>query len=133
MANAEISRVSIHASVGSAAAIRTPDHLLTKVDSSRIAVSDCSSGHVLVVDDDPAIRDLISDYFEQYGIETVSATGRSEVASQLARQGTSAIILDLRLGQDNGLDLLREIRKSSDVPIIILIPLPELIESTSLR
>jgi DNA-binding response OmpR family regulator len=63
---------------------------------------------------------LISDYFGQYGIETTSATGRSEVARQLARQGTSAIILDLHPGQDNGLDLLREIRSSSDVPVILL-------------
>jgi DNA-binding response OmpR family regulator len=42
------------------------------------------------------------------------------VARQLARRCTIAIIHDLHLGQDNGLDLLREIRSSSDVPIIIL-------------
>jgi DNA-binding response OmpR family regulator len=42
------------------------------------------------------------------------------VARQLARRCTIAIIIDLHLGQDNGLDLLREIRSSSDVPIIIL-------------
>jgi DNA-binding response OmpR family regulator len=72
------------------------------------------------VDDDPAIRDLISDYFEQYGIQTVSAMNRPAVARQLARGDISAIILDLHLGQDNGLDLLREIRSSSDVPVIIL-------------
>src|SRR6202035_1979537 len=94
--------------------------MLTKVESSRIVAADCRSGHILVVDDDPAVRHLISDYFGQYGIQTVSAMGRSEVARQLARQGTSAIILDLHLGQDNGLDLLREIRSSSDVPVIIL-------------
>jgi two-component system, OmpR family, response regulator len=120
VANAEISRVSIHASVRSAAAIPTPDHVLTKVESSRIVATDCSSSHILVVDDDPAVRHLISDYFGQYGIETTSAAGRSEVARQLARQGTSAIILDLHPGQDNGLDLLREIRSSSDVPVILL-------------
>jgi two-component system OmpR family response regulator len=120
VANAEISRVSIHASVRSAAATPTPDHVLTKVESSRIVAADCSSSHILVVDDDPAVRHLISDYFGQYGIETTSATGRSEVARQLARQGTSAIILDLHPGQDNGLDLLREIRSSSDVPVILL-------------
>jgi two-component system OmpR family response regulator len=120
MANAEISRVSIYASVRSAAAMRTPDHMLTKVESSRIVATDCSSSHILVVDDDPAVRHLISDYFGQHGIQTVSATGRSGVARQLARGEASAIILDLHPGQDNGLDLLREIRSSSDVPVIIL-------------
>ena len=48
------------------------------------------------------------------------------MACQLAGGGTSAIILDLHLGQENGLDLLREIRSSqeirssSDIPVIIL-------------
>ena len=119
MANDEDSPLSIYASARSAAAMRTPDHMLTKVESSRIAVTDCSSDHILVVDDDPAVRHLISDYFGQHGIQTVSATGHSAVARQLARGNTSAIILD-HLGQDNWLDLLREIRSSSDVPVIIL-------------
>ena len=107
MANAEISRVSIHASVGSAAAMPTPDHVLTKVESSRIVATDCRSGHILVVDDDPAVRHLISNYFGQHGIQTVSAASRSAVVLQLAGGDTSAIILDLHLGQDDGLDLLR--------------------------
>jgi DNA-binding response OmpR family regulator len=94
--------------------------MLTKVESSRIAVTDCSSDHILVVDDDPAVRHLISDYFGEHGIQTVSATGRSAAARQLAGEDPSAIILELRLGQGNGLDLLREIRSSSDVPVIIL-------------
>jgi two-component system OmpR family response regulator len=119
MANAEISRVSIYASVRSAAVMRTPDHMRTKVESSRIVAGDCRSGHILVVDDDPAVRHLISEYFGQHGIQTVSGTSHSAVARQLARGDTSAIILD-HLGQHNGLDLLREIRSSSDVPVIIL-------------
>jgi DNA-binding response OmpR family regulator len=120
MANAEIHPVSIYASARSAAAVQNPDHMLTKVQSSRIVATDCSSGHVLVVDDDPAVRLLISDYFGEHGIQTVSAMDRSAVARQLAGGDTSAIILDLHLGHDNGLDLLREIRSSSDVPVIIL-------------
>src|SRR5712671_4638856 len=120
MANAEDSPLSIYASARSAAAMLTPDHMLTKVESSRIAVTDCSSDHILVVDDDPAVRYLISDYFGEHGIQTVSATGRSAAARQLAGEDPSAIILDMHLVQGNGLDLLREIRSSSDVPIIIL-------------
>src|ERR1700738_2374349 len=120
MANDEIHPVSIYGSARSVAAMRTPDHMLIKVASSRIVATDCNSGHVLVVDDDPAVRHLISDYFGQHGIQTVSAMGRSAVARQLSGGDTSAIILDLHLGQDNGLDLLREIRSGSDVPVVIL-------------
>jgi two-component system, OmpR family, response regulator len=120
MANDEIHTCQFVASARPTAAMRAPDHLLTKVESGGIVVTDCGSGHILVVDDDPAVRHLISDYFGQYGIQTVSATGRSAVARQLAGGDASAIILDLHLGQDDGLDLLREIRSTSDVPIIIL-------------
>lgn len=47
-----------------------------------------------------------------------AAAGRNELARQLQDE-PSLIILDLRLGQDDGLDLLREIRSNSDVPVII--------------
>src|SRR5229473_5636704 len=87
MANAEISRVSICASARSAAAMRTPDHMLTKVEPSRIVATDCSSSHILVVDDDPAVRHLISDYFGQYGIQTVSATSRSGGGPSISWRG----------------------------------------------
>ncbi|HEX9470353.1 MAG TPA: response regulator, partial [Bradyrhizobium sp.] len=94
--------------------------MLTKVESSSIVATDGSSGHVLVVDDDPAVRHLISDYFGQHGLQTVSAMSRSAMARQLAGGDISAIILDLHFGQDNGLDLLREIRSSSNVPVILI-------------
>ena len=94
--------------------------MLTNVESGRTMATGLSSGRILVVDDDPAVRHLISDYFGEHGIQIVSATGRSAVARQLAGEDPSAIILELRLGQGNGLDLLREIRSSSDVPVIIL-------------
>jgi DNA-binding NtrC family response regulator len=58
--------------------------MLTEVQPSRVVATDCSSGHVLVVDDDPAVRHLISGFFGQHGIRTVSAMGRSAVARQLA-------------------------------------------------
>jgi two-component system, OmpR family, response regulator len=103
-----------------AAAMRRPDHMLTHVDSSRTAATGLSSGRILVVDDDPAVLHLISDYFGEHGIQTVSATCRSAAARQLASGNPSAIILELRLGRGNGLDLLREIRSSSDVPVMIL-------------
>ena len=94
--------------------------MLTQIESSRVVAAGRSPGRILVVDDDPAVRHLISDYFGEHGIQTVSAMDRSAVARQLAGGDTSAVILELHLGQDNGLDLLREIRSSSDVPVIIL-------------
>jgi two-component system, OmpR family, response regulator len=73
----------------------------------------------LVVDDDPALQRMILDYFVDNNIRTLSASGRVEVAGLLATHEVDVVILDLRLGIEDGLDLLREIRMSSDVPIII--------------
>src|SRR5712692_3952170 len=73
----------------------------------------------LVVEDDRTMRHLVMNYLEEHGIRTISASGREEVAGLLAREEPNLVILDLRLGQEDGLDLLREIRARSDVPVII--------------
>ncbi|HEX4173341.1 MAG TPA: response regulator [Acetobacteraceae bacterium] len=74
---------------------------------------------VLVVDDDPSMQQMLLNYLEQHNIHVQPATRWDDVARQLARSEPSLVILDLRLGQENGLDLLREIRARSDVPVII--------------
>ena len=74
---------------------------------------------VLVVDDDPTLQRMILDYFADNNIQTLLASGREEMVRQLAANPVSLVILDLRLGMEDGLDLLREIRSGSDVPVII--------------
>ncbi len=73
----------------------------------------------LVVEDDRTMRHLVINYLEEHDIRAISAAGPGEVAGLLADEGPSVVILDLRLGQEDGLDLLREIRSHSDVPVII--------------
>jgi two-component system OmpR family response regulator len=112
-----------HGNVGSAmraGAVSMLHSMLTKVDASHVIAASHGSNYVLVVDDDPAVRHMISDYFEQHGTPTVAVSGRSGVVRHLAGVHPSAIILDLRLGQDDGLDLLKEIRSCSDIPVIIV-------------
>ena len=75
---------------------------------------------VLVVDDDPTLQTMIFDYFVDNNIQTLLASGREEMLRQLGAQDVDVVILDLRLGLENGLDVLREIRSSSDVPVIII-------------
>jgi len=74
---------------------------------------------VLVVDDDPALQRMILDYFVDNNIRTLLASGRQEMVDQLAANEVDVVILDLRLGLEDGLDLLREIRSHCDVPVII--------------
>ena len=75
---------------------------------------------VLVVEDDPALQRMILNYFLENNIRTLVASGRQEMVRHLDSTLVSLVILDLRLGQEDGLDLLREVRSSSDVPVIII-------------
>ena len=74
---------------------------------------------VLVVDDDPSVQHMLVNYLEQHDMRVSSASQRQEVTRQFAVAEPNVVILDLRLGQEDGLDLLREIRSRSDVPVII--------------
>jgi two-component system OmpR family response regulator len=75
---------------------------------------------VLVVEDDPALQRMILNYFIENNIRTLVASGREEMASQLGSAEVNLVILDLRLGHEDGLDLLREVRSGSDIPVIII-------------
>jgi two-component system OmpR family response regulator len=75
---------------------------------------------VLVVEDDPALQRMIVGYFAENNIRTLVASGRQEMVRQLGIAEVNLVILDLRLGQEDGLDLLREIRASSPMPVIII-------------
>ncbi len=80
----------------------------------------CKAGHVLVVDDDPAMRRTIISYFEDHNVPASAVSSRYELRRCFAVVDPSLIILDLGLGEDGALDLLREIRSRSDVPIIVM-------------
>ena len=74
---------------------------------------------ILIVDDDPRLRETVFGYLEENNIHAVSVAGRQEMTRHVADNEPSLVILDLRLGKEDGLDLLREIRSHSDVPVII--------------
>jgi two-component system OmpR family response regulator len=80
-------------------------------------LADC--GHIIVVDDDPLLRQMVIKYLEDHNVPTKSASNRTELNRHFQGALPSLIILDLRLGEDDGLDLLREIRSHSDVPVVI--------------
>jgi two-component system, OmpR family, response regulator len=74
---------------------------------------------VLVVDEDPTMREKVVNYLEGHNIKSVAASGRQDIARSFANSEPSLVILDLGLGQEKGLDLMREIRSCSEVPVII--------------
>jgi DNA-binding response OmpR family regulator len=75
---------------------------------------------VLVVDDAPDILRITRDYFEHAGFAVLTATS-GESALQLARtRAPDAIVLDLGLPGLDGLDVTRQLRRQSNVPLIML-------------
>ena len=76
-------------------------------------------GHIIVVDDDPTLRQIVIGYLEEHSVPTRAASNRAELRCHLEETHPSLIILDLCLGQDDGLELLRELRSHSDVPVVI--------------
>jgi len=75
---------------------------------------------VLVVDDDPIIRDEMCTYLGGHGICAESAADVAGARRKLTGRRFSMIILDLWLGRENGFDFLREMRKAYDIPCIMM-------------
>src|SRR5574337_1746152 len=75
---------------------------------------------ILVVDDEPKIVKIARDYLERAGFAVVSA-GDGEAALTTARSAKpELIVLDLKLPKVDGLDVARTLRKTSQIPIIML-------------
>ncbi len=85
----------------------------------RVSASNNQQARIFIIEDDPIMRGMVVDYLEQHNMRAVSASGRQELIHHFAASEPDLVILDLRLGQEDGFDLLREIRSRSDVPIII--------------
>jgi two-component system alkaline phosphatase synthesis response regulator PhoP len=76
--------------------------------------------HVLVVDDEPAIVEIVRDYLADAGFRVSTAASGDEALRQVRSIIPDLVVLDLGLPGVDGLDVAREIRRSSTVPIIML-------------
>ncbi|PZS00883.1 MAG: DNA-binding response regulator [Chloroflexi bacterium] len=79
-----------------------------------------SKGHILIVDDEPGIVRLISMYLERGGYTTSSARNGSEALRMVTDRSPVLVILDIMLPDIDGWEVCREIRRTNDVPIIML-------------
>ena len=80
-----------------------------------------SSGHILVADDEPSVRDSVGYALAQDGFEVTSAADGDEAAEMVANGASfDLLILDIMMPGQSGLDICREVRSRSAVPIILL-------------
>jgi len=76
--------------------------------------------HVLAIDDDPAMRQLIAEYLGENELRVTTASTGAEMDKVLLEQAIDVVVLDLRLAGEDGMQLARRLREGSEIPIIIV-------------
>jgi two-component system OmpR family response regulator len=80
---------------------------------------------LLIVDDDREIRDLVTRFLSRHGYRVVAARDSVELTGAMGNHGVDLIILDIMLPGKSGLDICRELRATSHVPILMLTAMGE--------
>ena len=75
---------------------------------------------ILIVEDEDMIREGISDYLTDCGYETIQAADGLEALEQFSNHQVALVLLDIQMPKLNGLEVLSEIRKTSQVPVLML-------------
>ena len=81
--------------------------------------------HILIVDDDDRIRELIKEYLENNDFYITTAKHAEDAKNKIKLIKFDLIILDIMMPGQNGLDLTKEIKSTSDQPIILLTAMGE--------
>jgi two-component system alkaline phosphatase synthesis response regulator PhoP len=76
--------------------------------------------HILVVDDEPRIAEIVRDYLDRAGFRVTTVGNGADALAVARTKRPDLIVLDLGLPQMDGLDVTRALRKQSNVPIIML-------------
>ena len=86
---------------------------------------------VLLIDDDRKHSDLMQAYFKRFGINLVCAYDAEQGFKKLAREEPDLLLLDVMLPGKDGFEICREVRKTSNIPIIMLTERGDVIDRVS--
>ncbi|MBE7044948.1 MAG: response regulator transcription factor [Ruminococcaceae bacterium] len=75
---------------------------------------------VLIVEDEELMREVVRDYFDHAGYETCEAGTGAEALERMEESDFDLVLLDIMLPEVDGLSVLRQIRKSNQVPVILI-------------
>jgi two-component system OmpR family response regulator len=76
--------------------------------------------HILVVDDDPQIRELLEEYLTENALRVSVVASGQQMAKILADETIDLVVLDLRLAGEDGMAIARTLREQSAIPIVML-------------
>jgi OmpR family response regulator RpaB len=86
---------------------------------------------VLIIDDDRKHSELLQEYFKRFGINLVCAYDADEGFRKLNREDPDLLLLDIMLPGKDGFEICREVRKTSNIPIIMLTARGDVIDRVS--
>ena len=75
---------------------------------------------IAVVDDDPSIRQMVTEYLQENDLRVAAVASGKELHALMAAQTVDLVVLDLRLQGEDGLTIARRLRDESAIPILIL-------------
>ncbi len=76
--------------------------------------------NILIVDDDPNIREVISFALDKASMKVISASDGQQALEAFNKSNPDLVILDITMPEKDGLEVCKEIRKTSDVPVLFL-------------
>jgi two-component system, OmpR family, response regulator len=82
--------------------------------------SQAAAPHVLVVDDDPSIRELVSEYLGRNDFRVSAVADGRGMQERISQEVVDLVVLDLRLRGEDGMALARRLRDESAIPILML-------------
>lgn len=83
-------------------------------------MTDNDAPRILLIDDEPSIREPLSEYLEAQGFVVTDVASAAEARSVLRAQGIDLVISDIMMPGEDGLSLTRHLRETSAVPVILL-------------
>ncbi|HEV8026299.1 MAG TPA: response regulator [Stellaceae bacterium] len=88
-------------------------------------MSDTAESHLLVVDDDAPLRELLRRYLTEQGFRVTTAADAAEARAKLQSLSFDLLVLDVMMPGEGGLDLTRALRRESRIPILLLTAMAE--------
>jgi len=94
---------------------------MNQADSVFLGAPQVSTAHILAVDDDPSVRQMIADYLGDNDMRVTAIASGKTIADLMARDTIDLVVLDLRLPGEDGMEIARRLRAEfSGLPIIML-------------
>jgi DNA-binding response OmpR family regulator len=85
-----------------------------------VVMPETMNSHILVIDDDSQIRALLQEYLAENGLRVSTASSGAEMSQILNDEAIDLVVLDLRLGGEDGMVIARSLRDQSAIPIVML-------------